>query len=201
MCWGGSTAVSRDVLDALDLKTVWDRSASDDVTLTRALRAHRCTINSPLRVLVPSPIAHTWSGLFAFARRQHLMLRTYAPRHWIFGGMALCIPALGAGVALLSLAAVNRVGIGALVASIAMLQARLKIRRRIMARVLPADTHSIAQASILFSSWAWPLIHLTHCLAFLSSCLGQQFTWAGVRYQLAGRNVKVVLRQDPSQPE
>jgi hypothetical protein len=201
MCWGGSTAVSRDALDAIDLKAVWDRAASDDVTLTRALRAHKCAINSPLRILVPSPVAHTWSSLFAFARRQHLMLRTYAPRHWIFGGMALCIPALGAGVALLSLGAVNRVGIGALIASIAMLQVRLKIRRRIMARVLPADTHSIAQASIFFSVWAWPLIHFTHCLAFLSSCLGGRFTWAGVRYQLDGRNVQSVLRKDLGRPE
>jgi hypothetical protein len=200
MCWGGSTAVTREAFDKIGLQGVWDRSASDDVTLTQALRAGKFTINSPLRVLVPSPVAHTWSGLFGFARRQHLMLRIYAPRHWLFGGLTLCIPALGAGVALLSLAAVNRYGIGALMASIVMLQVRLLIRGRIAARVLPADTQPIARATIFFSSWAWPLIHLVHCVAFLSSCLGQRFTWAGVRYQLDGRGA-VVVRPDPRQQE
>jgi ceramide glucosyltransferase len=196
MCWGGSTAVTREALNAIDLQAVWDRSASDDVTLTQALRAGGFTINSPLRVLVPSPVAFTWSGLFGFARRQHLMLRTYAPRHWLFGGMTLCIPAIGAVAALLSLADVNQFGIGALVASIAMLQVRLQIRRRIAARVLPADAQSSARGTIFFSSWAWPLIHFIHCVAFLSSCLGQRFTWAGIRYQLGGRNTLVVLRKD-----
>jgi hypothetical protein len=192
MCWGGSTALTREALDEIGLQQVWDRSASDDVTLTRALRAGNFTINSPLRVLVPSPVAHTWSGLCGFARRQHLMLRIYAPRHWLFGGLTLCIPALGASIALLSLTAVNRYGIGALMVSIVMLQVRLRIRGRIAARVLPADTQSNAQATILFSSWAWPLIHLVHCLAFLSSCLGQRFTWAGVRYRVDGRSAVVM---------
>ncbi len=200
MCWGGSTAVTREALDKIGLLGVWDRSASDDVTLTRALRAGNFTINSPLRVLVPSPVVHTWSGLFAFARRQHLMLRIYAPRHWLLGGLTLCIPALGAGVALMSLTDVNRYGIGALLASTVMLQLRLRIRGRIAARVLPADTQSIAQATILFSSWAWPLIHLVHCVAFLSSCLGQRFSWAGVRYQLDGRGA-VAVRPDLRQQE
>jgi hypothetical protein len=191
MCWGGSTAVAREALDAIGLQALWDCCASDDVTLTQALRAGGFTINSPLRVLVPSPVAHSWRGLFGFARRQHLMLRTYALRHWLFGGMTLCIPAAGAGAALLSLAAVNRSGAGALVASIAMLQVRMQIRRRIAMRVLPAEMQSVAHSTLRFASCAWPLVHLVHCLAFLSSCLGSQFCWAGIRYRLDGRKVTV----------
>jgi hypothetical protein len=85
-------------------------------------------------------------------------------------------------------------------ASTVMLQVRSRIRSRIATRVLPADTQSIAQATIFFSSWAWPLIHLVHCVAFLSSCVGQRFTWAGVRYQLDGRGA-VAVRADLRQQE
>lgn len=194
MCWGGSTAVARGPLDRLDLLRVWERAASDDVTLTQALRAGNFRINSPLRTLVPSPSAHTWSSLFGFARRQHLMLRTYAPRHWLFGGLTLCIPAIAAAAALLSLVHGSRFGASVLLASISLLQLRTLIRRRIAARVLPADALSTAKATIRFASWAWPLIHLVHTLAFLSSCLGQGFTWAGVRYHLEGRKASVRSR-------
>ena len=196
MCWGGSTAVARAPLDRINVMTVWQRAASDDVTLTQALRAGNFRINSPLRTLVPSPIAHTWGSLFGFARRQHLMLRTYAPRHWLFGGLTLCIPAISAVAALVSLAHGSRIAAAVLLASIALLQVRSLIRRRIAARVLPADMLSTAKATIRFASWAWPLIHLVHCIAFLSSCLGRRFTWAGIRYQLDGCNV-VVHRRHP----
>jgi hypothetical protein len=196
MCWGGSTAVAREALDAVDLKAVWNHAASDDVALTDALRAGKFTINSPLRVLVPSPVAHTWSSLFGFARRQHLMLRTYAPRHWLLGGLTLSIPMFGAGAALLSLAFVNRFSVGALVASIALLQVRLRIRSRIASLVLPADALAIARSTIMFASWAWPLIHLVHCAAFFSSCVGRRFTWAGIHYQLDGSKVLAGLRED-----
>jgi glycosyl transferase family 2 len=194
MCWGGSTAVTREALDAINLKAVWDRAASDDVTLTQALRAKKFTINSPLRTLVPSPVAHTWTGLFGFARRQHLMLRTYASRHWLFGGISLCVPVIGAACALLLLARSSRVGAAALLASVVMLQVRLRIRREIAARILPDEAQPIARATIIFSSWAWPLIHFVHCMAFLSSCLGRRFTWAGINYRLDGRTVEVVAR-------
>jgi ceramide glucosyltransferase len=191
MCWGGSTAVAREALDAINLRAVWDRAASDDVMLTRALRAKSFAINSPLRSLVPSPVTHTWTSLFSFARRQHLMLRTYAPGYWLFGGIVLGIPAIGAAAALILLAQGSWIGASVLLASVVMLQLRLQIRRRIAERVLPRETQSSVRSTIAFSSWAWPLIHFVHCSAFLSSCFGRRFTWAGIRYQLDGRNVLI----------
>ncbi len=191
ICWGGATAVARGPLDRIDVLTVWERAASDDVTLSQALRAAGFRINSPLRTLVPSPLAHTWNSLFGFARRQHLMLRTYAPLLWLFGGLTLCVPTFGAATALLSLVHGSHISAAILLASIVLLQMRSAVRRRIAARVLPADVLSTAKATIRFASWAWPLVHLVHCIAFLSSCFGRRFTWAGIRYRLDGCNVVV----------
>jgi cellulose synthase/poly-beta-1,6-N-acetylglucosamine synthase-like glycosyltransferase len=187
VCWGGSCAVERRALDAIALPDVWEHAASDDVTLTRALRRRGFTINSPLRSLVPSPVSHTWPGLFAFARRQHLMLRTYAPRHWLAGGWILCVPALGAAVALADTLAGNRAATLCLLLSAALLQVRCRLRRRIAGAILPAVDRATARATLRFAAVAWPLVHAVHCAAFLSSCLGQRFTWAGIRYRISAR--------------
>ena len=192
VCWGGSTAVERAALDQIDLHSVWDRAASDDVTLTRALRAKNFIINAPLRVLVPSPITYNWIGLFRFARRQYLLVRNYAPRHWLFGGVTLCVPVAGATAGLVALPGGSLIAACALLASVAMLQFRLSIRRRIAMAVLPSEVLATAQATIGFASVAWPLIHLVHCAAFLSSCVGRRFTWAGIGYTLDGRNIETV---------
>lgn len=194
VCWGGSCAVERSALDAIDLVSAWDGVASDDVTLTRALRAGGHTINSPLRSLVPSPVAHTWPGLFAFARRQHLMLRTYAPRHWLFGGWVLCVPCAGAGLAVAGVTNGNRAAAACLLASALLLQVRSLLRRRLALAILPAPAQAAARRTIRFASVAWPLVHAVHCLAFLSSCAGRRFSWAGIRYRLGEHEIRIEHR-------
>lgn len=200
VCWGGSCAVSRSALDAINLPAVWSGVASDDVTLTRALRDRGLRINAPLRVLVPSPVSHTWPQLFAFARRQHLMVRTYAPRVWVFGGAVLCVPMAAACAGLASVARNGSApATAALIASFAMLQLRIVLRRRIAAAILPPAAIRSARATINFSAWTWPLVNATHCAAFLSSCAGSRFEWAGVRYRIDGREARAERAQGPDQ--
>ena len=191
VCWGGSCAIERSALDAIALPAVWDRVSSDDVTMTDALRRHGYTINSPLRCLVPSPFSHSWRSLLAFGRRQHLMLRVYDPSLWLIGGSALCLPAVGAVAAIAGILAGSRAAALCMLISIAMLQLRLLLRRRIAAAILPADAQDAARVTLSFSTIAWPLIHLVHCAAFLSSCFGSGFTWAGIRYRISSEGTHV----------
>jgi len=184
-------AIDRSALDRIDLKTLWERAASDDLTLTAALRGRGMKINAPLHALVPSPVLHSWTSLFSFAHRQYLLIRVYAPGHWLFAGWTLCVPALGAATAVTAAVGGHWWTLGVLFASAALLELRLSARRRIGALVLPPSAQHAANATISFARWAWPLIHLIHCTAFLSSTLGHSFTWAGIRYRLAGRWVRV----------
>jgi len=194
ICWGGSCAVGRAALDSIDLRAVWEHASTDDVTLTRALRRQGYTINSPLRSLVPSPVSHTWRGLFAFARRQHMLMRTYAPRHWLVGGFALCVPAAGASASVAGVIAGNGTAGLCLLASILLLQVRVGLRRRIAVAILPASHAPKALSTLRFASLAWPLVHGVHCGAFLSSCVGRHVTWAGFRYRLGRRRTHVEVR-------
>jgi ceramide glucosyltransferase len=194
LCWGGSIALDRAALDQIDLPTIWKRAASDDLTLTAALRAHGLKINAPLHVLVPSPAAYRWSSLFSFARRQYLLVRTYAPRHWLLTGWTLCVPALAAMLAVRETLDGRWWALSFILGSIALLQVRLRIRRRIADLLLPQAAIVAARTTLSFAQWGWPLVHLVHLGAFLASVVGQRFTWAGIDYRLHGRTVSVERR-------
>jgi cellulose synthase/poly-beta-1,6-N-acetylglucosamine synthase-like glycosyltransferase len=194
LCWGGSVALDRKALDQLDLSAVWDRAASDDLTLTRALRTRSLRIYVPPFVLVASPVSHSWASLLGFMHRQYLLLRVYAPRHWLLAVCTLCIPALGAAIAIGLLLQRQWWALPFLGTSAALLQLRLLIRRSIAGRVLSAPDMAIATATVKFARWAWPLVHLVHLTALLSSGFGRRFWWAGIHYRLTGREVQVQKR-------
>jgi cellulose synthase/poly-beta-1,6-N-acetylglucosamine synthase-like glycosyltransferase len=191
LCWGGSVAVDREALNRLDLPRVWHRAASDDLTLTSALRAQGLIIHAAPRVLVPSPVGHSWTSLFTFAHRQYLLVRAYAPGHWLLTGWSLCLPTLAAAIAVGAALTGHWRTLYFLLASIALLQVRLLIRRSIADILLPPCSVSRARTTIAFAQWTWPVIHLVHLAAFLTSLQGQRFTWAGISYRLKGRTVTV----------
>jgi cellulose synthase/poly-beta-1,6-N-acetylglucosamine synthase-like glycosyltransferase len=191
LCWGGSVALDRAALEQIDLRSTWERAASDDLTLTRALRRRRLRIYVPPRVLVPSPVMHSWSSLFSFMHRQYLLVRTYALRHWLVAAWTLCVPGLGAAVACALTLQRHFWALIVILASALLLQLRLQVRRSIAAMVLPPQDQASASATVKFARWAWPLIHLVHLAAFARSAWGTRVTWAGVRYRLNGRAVAV----------
>ena len=197
--WGGSLALDRAALNQIDLPSVWNRAASDDLTLTAALHAHGLRIDAPLHLLVPSPAAYDWSRLFSFARRQYLLVRTYSPRHWLLAGWMLCLPAVAMTIAIRETYAGRWWASSFILGSMALLQVRLLIRRRIADLLLPQAAIPAAGASLTFARWAWPLIHLVHWGAFLTSAVGRRFTWAGIHYRLNGRSVSVERRAGEAQ--
>jgi cellulose synthase/poly-beta-1,6-N-acetylglucosamine synthase-like glycosyltransferase len=194
LCWGGSVAIAREALERIDLPTVWDRAASDDLTLSAALRACGLRMYVPPHVLVPSPMSHDWRSLFRFAHRQYLLVRIYAFRHWLLCAWLVCVPTFAAGVAMRALWSGARWPLPVILVSAVLLQVRLSTRRAIAYRVLQNSHIAAAQSTIGFARWAWPLIHLTHLAAFISSAVGYRFTWAGVDYRLRGKTVSVEHR-------
>jgi ceramide glucosyltransferase len=191
LCWGGSVALDRGALECLDLPREWARAGSDDLSLTRALRAKGLRIYVPPFVLVPSPVSSDWTALFSFMHRQYLLIRVYAPRHWLLAAWTLAIPALGAASAIGLLLQGNWWTLAVVSASLLMLQVRLSVRRSIARCVLPPADIALALATVKFARWAWPLVHLIHTMAFASSACGRRFSWAEMRYELIGREIRM----------
>lgn len=80
--WGGSTAVSRQALAALDLAECFRATLSDDLALAR--RAHRLGLRILTRgaLLLPTPNRHGLASGWRFGRRQYQMIRLYRPGLW-----------------------------------------------------------------------------------------------------------------------
>ena len=193
LCWGGSMAVERRVLDRLDLPRLWAGVATEDLTLTRALRRAGVPIHGAVRVLVPSPSSYSWRSLFAFGRRQYLLVRFYAPRHWLLAAWTLCVPAAGAAMAVTaavsdSLAAALCIG-----AAILLQLLRYRLRLSIARRVLPTEAAAEAAVALRLGWWVSPLVHIVHAAVLLGSLLGRNFEWAGIRYRLCEPDKVVIL--------
>jgi cellulose synthase/poly-beta-1,6-N-acetylglucosamine synthase-like glycosyltransferase len=196
LCWGGSMAMTRDVLDRLDLPRVWNNALLDDLVLTRTARHAGVLLGDAVRVLVPSPVSHDMASLFDFGRRQYLLLRVHAPWHWWLSGITLVVPALAGGAALVMAAQGSMVAVACLAVALALQQLRAQLRIGIAWRVLPG--HARQSAMVLRRDrWLLPAIHMLHLAIWLTSMCGRTMTWAGKRYRLLGfGRVEIVGRSE-----
>src|ERR1700682_5062566 len=82
-CWGGGTAIRREMFDRAGVFEEWSHSVSDDYSMTRALEhANRPIIFAP-DALVASYVETDIRGLFEFTNRKLLITRIYSGKNWV----------------------------------------------------------------------------------------------------------------------
>src|SRR5205814_6471890 len=109
-CWGGSTAIRRDLFEKLDVTGKWRGSVSDDFTLTTVLHEAKLPIKFVPRCLVLSEADCAVGELLEFTTRQLKITRVYAPHLWkasligsaifvlvFFGGIGLLVRGVALG--------------------------------------------------------------------------------------------------------
>ncbi len=104
--WGGAMAVRREVFDGCRVPDFWRRSASDDYSLSEAVRTAGLEIRFAPGAMVASG-GHTGAReFFAWTRRQMVITRVYYPRLWALAlaahllycsAMVACIAAMAGG--------------------------------------------------------------------------------------------------------
>lgn len=188
-CWGGSTAVRRDVFERLDIRERWKGTLSDDFTVTRAMNDARLDIVFVPQALIPSIEDCGWRHLFEFTTRQMKITRVYMPKLWVLsfigsGLFNLVMLAsllivifsprndLNVAIALLTIVLITFFSIGKswlrlTAVRLALKQYGLELRQQ----VLPQ-----------FALWTLtPAVFLYNCsVAFLS----RRVTWRGTRYEM-----------------
>lgn len=178
--WGGSMALRRSTLAKLQLETLWERAVSDDLTLSRAVRAIGGKVRSPRDMLVPTLVSYTWREAISFGRRQYLFTRLHAPRLWMLAAAATTIPLVG-WVAALPLAATgDKLAIGIIITAYALDYARARLRERIPRKLWGAE---IPDHIKTLDRWATPAWLAVHALVIWSTLFGRTITWAGRTYQ------------------
>jgi len=98
-CWGGSTAIRRDVFERLNIRERWHGTLSDDFTITRAMHDAGLDIYFVPQALTPSIEDCTFRELLEFTTRQMKITRVYAAKLWavsFFGSGVFTIVMLAA---------------------------------------------------------------------------------------------------------
>jgi cellulose synthase/poly-beta-1,6-N-acetylglucosamine synthase-like glycosyltransferase len=82
-CWGGSTAVRREVFEGLGIRERWRGTLSDDFTVTRAMKEAGMPIVFVPQALTASVENCTFTELLEFTTRQMKITRIYSQHLWI----------------------------------------------------------------------------------------------------------------------
>jgi ceramide glucosyltransferase len=198
-CWGGSTAIRRDVFEQLNIRERLRGTLSDDFTVTRGMNGAGLAIVFVPQALTPSIEDCTLRHLFEFTTRQIKITRVYAPRLWalsFLGSGLFTIVMLSAllimifspkndlpvVVAIFTLLAVTVFSIGKSwlrlnAVHLALPQYQAKLRRQFLPQV---------------TLWALaPAIFLFNCLAALIS---RRIKWRGTTYEMVSPTETRILR-------
>lgn len=179
--WGGSIALTRETLAALNLPAVWERSLADDIPLGLAARAQGVPITCPQSLLVTSPTAMSWREAWAFGRRQYLLVRWYRPGHWMLAAAGATLPLLGWAVALPLAVSGHAGAIATILLANAFDQVRASLRAQVPRKLWGT---SMPQRMAALDRFGTPAILAFHAAIIWSTLFGNSMTWAGRRYRL-----------------
>ncbi len=197
-CWGGGTAIRREVFEQAQVREYWRTSVSDDFSMTQALQRAGRPIQFLPECLVPSFLETDFDGLMEFTNRQIIITRVYAPRLWI-----------KAGAVHLYYAATFICGLAALVTQLAggnpILQvlilmlgpALLAAVRGVLRIVAVGELFPAWRPQLMGQSWVWtilaPVVPFLYCANFFISAFTRKIRWRGIRYELVSPGMTKIL--------
>ncbi len=189
-CWGGGMAIRRERFEETHVAEAWQRSASDDFSLTRAVNAGGFRIAFVPECLVPSFVQFNARSLFEFTARQFIITRVYAPKLWLTAGIAHFLYCAAVLMGLFLWLSAWSAGLPSLqfriMALIPPALCALRGVQRLMAivEVLPEE-----RAALLSYSWGWtvlaPLVPFLSLYNSIVPIFRRQIVWRGRRYYLA----------------
>lgn len=198
LAWGGTMAARRETLERIGLARLWERSLSDDVPLSRALRRAGCAVKLMPDLAVASPCDFSLGGALAFAHRQYAMLRLYAPRHWLFSLAVYAVFLAGFGAAIAAFACPLPAHAKWLAgAALGLALARGIVHAVIAARALPREIAARLRGSLVLDALLPFLPALLHAYGLVASVVVRRVRWAGIGYAMEGNRVIKVDRPAP----
>ncbi|MCL6566228.1 MAG: glycosyltransferase [Acidobacteriia bacterium] len=199
-CWGGGTALRREVFERARVLEFWRGAASDDWALTRALRAARLPIVFLPQCLVPSAAQFTLPSLLEFTRRQVVLTRVYAPGLWF---RALLLHGCYTATVLLGLwvlvARAVQGGTALHIALLVLLVLLLSALRGLVRLLAVAEALRSEQPQLLQQGWVWtflaPVVPLLYTWNLLGAAASRRIRWRGYTYEIISPNqTRIVAR-------
>jgi ceramide glucosyltransferase len=196
--WGGSLAIKVETFRRLGIDKIWQKTVSDDLSLSIAVKRGRKKVEFVPDCIVPSYESTTWPKFFEFARRQFIITKVAAPGTWLLGLFSNFCSVLGlwGGLFMVIFTAGNNYHflffIPVPIFFFAAQLFKAVLRQKIASTVLADDWPKLKVSAVadITLSWLWSLLLL---FLLLSSAFGRTITWRGIRYKLLGPTQTIVL--------
>jgi hypothetical protein len=188
-CWGGGTAIRRNLFEQLGMLDVWQNSFSDDYSLTTAIeRSGRQIVFLP-ECLTLSYVQTDFPGLLEFTNRQIKITRFYRPRMWVAAfatHFLYCLTLLLGLVVTLNLAIESRPA--PQITALWVLPLLLSAMRGALRVIGVSEALSGLRTQIMGQSWIYILVTLfvpfLYLYNFFASLAGRRISWRGIQYEI-----------------
>lgn len=203
--WGGSLALRRADWTALAIPRALATALSDDMAVTRAVRAAAGEVRFVPECVVPSRGEIGWRALVEFAVRQVVMLRWGSRRLWgtaLAFHVALAATQLGGVAAALGAGALPGGAIGRAAAVVLLLAPSALALWRTRARFAELARRPLAQtpgwdrrrrAHVALS----PLMTWAMLACLVAAGLKREVAWCGIRYRIGHGGAVTVVNGPP----
>jgi cellulose synthase/poly-beta-1,6-N-acetylglucosamine synthase-like glycosyltransferase len=199
-CWGGSTAIRRDVFERLDIREKWRGTLSDDFTVMRVMKAAGLEIVFVPQALTASVDDCGFREMFEFTTRQMKITRVYAQKFWLmsfFGSGLFCLVMLWSfGIAIFSRANSLNVWIAILTFVAVSFFSIGKSYLRLKAVQLVLNQHEREIRKQFFPQmtlWAIsPFVFFANCVDALFS---RRIKWRGITYEMISASETRVISE------
>ena len=199
--WGGSMALSREVFDEIDVPNLLSGSLNDDLRISKAARKAGNKIAFIRSLILPTPIDFTWRSFFEFAKRQYTQVRFFSPILYAGVNIVLGFYALGALSLIAALAYGYFYAWVPIAAAYVIDQVRGLARQQIYLSLYPENE---IRRRLFSACWLehmlTPVWMLMHQLLIFSTWTQERITWAGIQYQILGKDRTKILHR-PASPD
>jgi len=197
-CWGGSTAIRRDVFERVKIRDKWLGTLSDDFAVTRAMNEANLPIVFVPQALTASVENCSFSEMLEFTTRQMKITRVYAEKLWLlsFFGSGLFCAVMIAAFLIAALSERSGLPVTAAITTIALVTVfsvgkawlRLKAVKLVLTKYKTELTRQFwTQITLWLLS---PAIFLGNSVA---AWLSRRMIWRGTAYELKSPTETVII--------
>ncbi|MDQ3063160.1 MAG: glycosyltransferase family 2 protein, partial [Acidobacteriota bacterium] len=195
-CWGGSTAIRRDVFERLNLREKWQGTLSDDFTVTSVMNAANLPICFVPQCLTASVEDCNGRELLEFTTRQMKITRIYAAHLWkasLIGSFLFTI-IFWTGIVLLFFVSNFHFWLTLAFLFVIFVFGLIKAWLRLKAvKLVLSDYEKELNRQLLSHLTLWtisPLIYFYNCVCALFS---RKIVWRGIEYNLRSATETEIL--------
>jgi ceramide glucosyltransferase len=197
-CWGGSTAISREMFEHLEVRKRWQNTLSDDFTLTCIMHESNLPIYFVPQCLTASVEDCSFAELLEFTTRQMKITRVYQPNLWkasLFGSLVFsAIFWIGFGLLFVNSGIHFWITLTFLSIIFVLGMAKAWVRLNTAILVLKGFENQLNK-SFLWQISLWLITPILFFYNGMSALFSRKIVWRGTQYELISANETRILTE------